>query len=384
MGVYGEYLDRQFNFEQLTKERKAQLRRIAEARGGRDVLVIAADLNKPQAPVAIGYEDRLPVHDQLANLSGKALDLILETPGGSGEVAEDIVNMLRAKYDDVAVIVPGYAKSAGTMIAMAADDILMESVSALGPIDAQLHWQGKVFSAQALLAGMEKIKDEVVRSGSLNKAYIPMLQGISPGELQDAENALQFTQEVVADWLAKCKFKNWTIHSSSGKPVSDEDRKGRAQEVAAQLCDHERWRRHGRSLRIADLVGMRLRITDYGAMPDLADAVRRYYALLQMTFATNIYKIFETPDSQILRFIVQAVPAPAEKPGNVAVLEVRCQRCRTVSKVQANLGQQQPLEEGHLPFPKDNRLNCPSCGALIDLSQARRQLEMQTKKPVVA
>ena len=89
--------------------------------------------------------DLLPISDQLANLKGTKLDLILETPGGAGEVAEDIVRMIRKKYDDVAVIVPGWAKSAGTIIAMAADEILMGPTSALGPIDARLSWQGKRF-----------------------------------------------------------------------------------------------------------------------------------------------------------------------------------------------------------------------------------------------
>jgi ATP-dependent protease ClpP protease subunit len=48
----------------------------------------------------------------------------LETPGGSGEIAEDLVKAMRIKYEDVAVIVPGYAKSAGTIMSMAADEIL--------------------------------------------------------------------------------------------------------------------------------------------------------------------------------------------------------------------------------------------------------------------
>lgn len=55
---------------------------------------------------------------------------------------------------------------------------------------------------------------------------------------------------------------------------------------------------------------MRLRITDYGQQAELANAIRRYYTLLQMTFATNIYKVFETPTSQVDRFIMQQVPPP--------------------------------------------------------------------------
>lgn len=70
------------------------------------------------------------------------------------------------------MIVQGYAKSAGTIIAMSADEIFMDAASSLGPIDAQIQWQGKVFSADALLEGMKRIKKEVEDTGILNKAGI--------------------------------------------------------------------------------------------------------------------------------------------------------------------------------------------------------------------
>lgn len=83
-------------------------------------------------------------------------------------MAEDIVTLLRGKYEDVAAVVPGAAKSAGTLIVMASDEILMEPASALGPIDAQIVWQGKQFSAEALLEGLKAIQDEVETAGTLN------------------------------------------------------------------------------------------------------------------------------------------------------------------------------------------------------------------------
>jgi len=384
MGIYSEYLDQQLSFPDLTAERKKQLRRISELRHGRDVLVSAADLNESKAPISINYNDLLPIRDQLANLKGTALDLILETPGGSGEVAEDIVRLLRDKYKEIAIIIPGCAKSAGTLMAMAADEIVMEPVSALGPIDAQIVWQGKVFSADALLAGFEKIKQEVQSSGSLNKAYIPILQGISPGELQSAQNAQDFAKVLVTDWLARYKFRIWSTHSSTGGPVTEEDKKQRAEEIATQLGDHSRWLTHGRSIKLDDLRQMRLQVTDYSKKPELADAIRRYYTLLQMTFATNIYKIFETPDSHIYRFLRTAVPSPQQRGiAEVAVIEVQCRKCNTDIRVQANLDKSSPLQEGCIPFPSDNRLRCPGCGTEIDLSDSRRQIEAQSKKRVV-
>lgn len=387
MGTYAEYLDCELSFPDLTAERKKQLGRISALRGGRDVLVFAADLNKGNAPISIGYSDLLPISDQLSNLNGKALDLILESPGGAGEIAEDIVRLIRGRYDDVGVIIPGCAKSAGTIMAMAAEEILMEPVSALGPIDAQLFWQGKVFSADALIEGMEKIKQEVEATGVLNKAYIPILQGISPGELQSAENALEFAKLLVTDWLTRYKFKNWPHHASTGKPVTDEEKKTRANEIATTLCNHRRWKTHGRSIKLGDLEEMRLKITDYSKMPDLADAIRRYYTLLQMSFSTNIYKVFETPESQIYRFIAPQVPPPqAVVPAGAAAvtLDLSCPKCGKASRVQANLGASKPLQPGCLPFPPDNKFSCPTCGAVIDLSDARRQVEAQSKRPVVS
>jgi ClpP class serine protease len=141
--VYSQYLDANMGFDELEAERKNQLRLIESIRG-RDVLVYAANVSvRQRAPISIEYADLLPINDQLANLKGDALDLMIETGGGSGEVAEDIVKLLRSQYTDVASIVPGMAKSAGTLIVMASDDILMEPASALGPIDAQIQWQGK-------------------------------------------------------------------------------------------------------------------------------------------------------------------------------------------------------------------------------------------------
>jgi ATP-dependent protease ClpP protease subunit len=385
MGYYTEYIDRKLNAPQLDDERKRQLRRISELRENRDILVYAADLDKPNTPPAllsIGYSDLVPFHDQLSNLKGSKLDLILETGGGSGEVAEDIVRSLHEKYEEVAVIVPGWAKSAGTIIAMAGDEILIEPASAFGPIDAQLSWQGKVFSADALIEGMEKIKREVEATGALNRAYIPILQALSPGELQSAENALNFAKTLVTDWLARYKFKNWNTHSTTGIAVTEDEKKLRASEIATTLCDHKKWLTHGRSIKISDLEAMRLRITDYSQQPDLAEAIRRYHTLLQMTFdTTSIYKVFETKESQIFRFVViTAVPPPQD--ADAVILEVTCPKCSAVSKLQANL-KKGPLQAGHHRFPADNRFKCPTCAAEIDITGVRRQIEVQSKKPVI-
>jgi ClpP class serine protease len=207
MGVLSDYIAQGLTFDQITAERKVQLNAISTARGHRDILVYAADMMKQGAPTGLDYSDLAPIADQLANLSGQAIDVILETPGGLAEVAEDVVRVLHDKYDEVAFIIPGWAKSAGTIMAMAGNEILMGTTSALGPIDAQQVTPGKQFSADAFLEGLEKIKAETDRTGSLNRAYIPILQGISPGEIQAAQNAMKFSRVLVGEWLAKYKIQ---------------------------------------------------------------------------------------------------------------------------------------------------------------------------------
>ncbi|MBG9603535.1 Clp protease ClpP [Cytobacillus firmus] len=352
----------------------------------RDVLVFAADYTKGNAPISISFEDLLPINDQFSNLNGnRGLDLILETPGGSGEVAEDIVRLLRSKYNDIAVIIPGWAKSAGTIMAMACDEILMEPSSALGPIDAQISRNGQVFSADALIKGMEEIKEEVNRTNTLNVAYVPILQNISPGELQGAQNALDFAKDLVQKWLVDYKFKDWNNHSDTGEPVSLEEKQKRAYEIASTLADHGKWLTHGRSIKIQDLEDMKLKIVDYSKDEELADAIRRYYTLLKLTFESNVYKVYETVDSQIFKSInnggisqPDAQPIPKSIP-----VQIECGNCSNPMDVQANLGEEQPLEEGYLPFPPNNILKCTKCPIELDITQIRKQIESQTGLPVV-
>src|SRR6202790_5051459 len=66
------------------------------------------------------------------------LDLVLHTPGGLVVAALQIARAIRNHKAKVAVFVPYYAMSGGTVIALAADEIVMCPHSVLGPIDPQL------------------------------------------------------------------------------------------------------------------------------------------------------------------------------------------------------------------------------------------------------
>ncbi len=66
------------------------------------------------------------------------IDLILHTPGGLVLAAEQIAFALKKRPGKVTVFVPHYAMSGGTLIALAADEIVMDPNAVLGPLDPQL------------------------------------------------------------------------------------------------------------------------------------------------------------------------------------------------------------------------------------------------------
>lgn len=66
------------------------------------------------------------------------IDIILHTPGGIALAAEQIARALKRHPAKVTAIIPHYAMSGGTLIAIAADEILLDENAVLGPVDPQI------------------------------------------------------------------------------------------------------------------------------------------------------------------------------------------------------------------------------------------------------
>lgn len=86
------------------------------------------------------------------------VDLILHTPGGLVLAAEQIAQALVRHQAKVTVFVPHYAMSGGTLLALAADEIVMDRNAVLGPIDAQV---GKYPAVSILKVLDTKSTDEI-------------------------------------------------------------------------------------------------------------------------------------------------------------------------------------------------------------------------------
>lgn len=84
------------------------------------------------------------------------IDLILHTPGGLVLAAEQIACALKRHKGKVTVFIPHYAMSGGTLIALAADEIVMDPNAVLGPVDPQLATGQGYLPAASVLKALEQ------------------------------------------------------------------------------------------------------------------------------------------------------------------------------------------------------------------------------------
>ena len=237
-----------------------------------DVLVYTGNLG-PISPVAFMriIEELVDSEDE-----NRKLYVLLTTNGGSVEIVERYVNILRKHYSEVNFIVPDYAYSAGTVFCMSGDNILMDYFSVLGPIDPQV--PNKEGNFVAALGYLDKVNEFIqkAQNNTLTKAELIWMKEIDLGQLRQFEQARDLTIDLLKTWLVEYKFKNWTVHKNKEK-VTLEQKKNRAEEIAVQLSDNKKWKSHGRAIDIKELTALKLKIDDYGVDSEKQNAIRDYY-----------------------------------------------------------------------------------------------------------
>ena len=256
---------------------KGQLNQQLEKIGGQlDAEVVAII-----SPIVPGLELRLRAAIEYLPREQNSVAVILDTPGGVVEVVERMVTTLRSNYDDVTVIVPDRAMSAGTIFALSADRIMMDHLSCLGPIDPQIERDGKLVPALSYLNQFERL-NEKAQHGELTTAEYALLNKLDLGELYQFEQARELSIDLLIRWLSQYKFKNWNQTKSSKKRVTEKMKVDRARAIAALLNDPEKWHSHGRAIDMETLRGeeVKLKIDSFEDDSDLYTSIRNYFALL--------------------------------------------------------------------------------------------------------
>jgi hypothetical protein len=216
--------------------------------------------------------------------AGTKLVIVLTTPGGSSETVEKLVNVSRHHYQELVFVVPEMAMSAGTIFCMAGDSIFMDYSSALGPIDPQV-FNGKDWVPA--LGYLDKYNEMVEKSrlGTLTQAEFLVMQSQDLAMLSRCEQARNLTITLLKRWLVQYKFANWTTHATDpaklGQPVTPQEKTDRAEEIARDLANNQKWHSHARYINMATLQKeVRLKIEDLSSDVKLRDAVRGYNELL--------------------------------------------------------------------------------------------------------
>lgn len=243
--------------------------------------ILNADVLTIFGPMRTGLDKIVKEAVELFQDKRTTIAVILDTLGGTAEVVERMVDVIRHHYDEVDFLIPDRAMSAGTIFAMAGDRIFMGYFSGLGPIDPQVEKDGRLFPALGYLTQYERLCKKAANR-ELNTAELILLEKLELVELYEFEQARELSHELLTNWLSTYKFKDWNTHSSTGKPVTDEEKVRRAEEVASVLSDNERWHSHGRTISRETLRSeLRLKIENFEDIPCLPVAIDEYVGLIK-------------------------------------------------------------------------------------------------------
>ena len=136
------------------------------------------------------------------------IDMILHTPGGLVLAAEQIGKALVEHKGKVTVFIPHYAMSGGTLIALAADEIVMDPNAVLGPVDPQI--------AGVPAAAILKVL-EVKKIDRIDDQTIMMADIAAKARIQVA----QFAAEILLKHMPKEKAAELAVALSEGRWTHD-------------------------------------------------------------------------------------------------------------------------------------------------------------------
>jgi hypothetical protein len=262
---------------------RQEMIRSIEARTSRRLLCYVAGSSAP-----IERDDIAGFVDLLHNVSkGADVDLLLHTGGGDTDAAEKLMALVRVTVDKgwLRVVVPDFAKSAGTLMALAADRIIMSATSELGPIDPQVirpDAQGN-FARQSIQSYLDAYESHAaaLRADPNDPVARLMLQKIDPGTLKYFEVAKERARS-----LAERHLREFMFQPRNGKP-------GNVTKTASRLIDTKSWLSHGQMIGWQAAEEMEL-LVDY--MEPKSEGWLAYWRLycLQRLAVEDRQKLFES------------------------------------------------------------------------------------------
>jgi hypothetical protein len=284
----------------------------------RPLIVYAVDfLNHRKAQAAgpgIGLDegDKEGFNEVTENIKSDKVDVLIHSPGGRAEAVQSFVEILRSRFKSVRFIVPNIAKSAATMLVLSGDEILLNSVSELGPIDPQFtipKGDGSriMAPAQTIIDQFEKAQENISKNPKLLVPWLPILQQYGPSLYQEAQNAIALSKELVEQWLAKYMFRD------------DREKSAKAKSIAGYLGDHNNFKSHAKRIGLQDITSIdalrHLKIVNMEEDKELNNKIWGLYHAITITFGmTAAFKIFENTEGRALIISLQIIEMPVQMP----------------------------------------------------------------------
>ena len=187
----------------------------------------------------INENDTMPFVDLIHNVRpGESVELLLHTPGGSIDAAEKLIRMVRSRVGEAGfdIVVPEFAKSAGTLMVLGADYVVMSDMSELGPIDPQMPFPdsyGKVRwqPVQNYLDAYDEYT-KILMEQPGNIAAQMMLGKLDPAIVKLCEAVRKRAEQCAGNLLKRGMFReggSWTL-------------------TVSELLDTKRWLSHSQMI----------------------------------------------------------------------------------------------------------------------------------------
>ncbi len=179
----------------------------------------------------IDVEDAEEILRGIREAKDKPIDLILHTPGGQLHASMQIARALRNHNAKTRVFVPHYSMSGGTIIALAAGEIIMDKDASLGPIDPQVgDFLRGVFPAPSWLhvarkKGLEADDTTLVISDVSEKALNftrALANELLEGKFDDREKQKQVIEKLIGGEMVHAQLISAKDAQALGLPVSTE------------------------------------------------------------------------------------------------------------------------------------------------------------------
>jgi ATP-dependent protease ClpP protease subunit len=201
----------------------------------------------------IARGDILPFTNMLKSIgSVDCLDLIVVSPGGDGTVAETLLDLLR-KYCSctLRIVVPLYAKSAATLMALGADEIVMGETSELGPIDAQIgivegNENQQVSADHFLRARNDAVSNLASTEAHIVRAAEIQIASLNPAFLTYCQDSMDFGRKFAAQQLRDHMFHDECV---ADKVMWET----RIDEIVSNLTSSSDYLTHGRMISAKDI-----------------------------------------------------------------------------------------------------------------------------------